>query len=142
MHSTHSPNHTTWIATRRLTDPQGGPDLEVRIGAPVPASSDDWECPFLLAETGQPEVPQAGHGVDAFQALVQAQEGIRVALAKRGRELSWLGGEPGFTGFTRSIPISFGLGLVRHLEAMVEAETEQYARAAAAGQHRRPYENP
>lgn len=131
-----------WIATRLLTDPQGGPSLEVRIGMPTQVEQDRWECPFLLVVPGQSAVAQTGCGVDAFQALVQAQEGIRVALANRGGKLCWLGGEPGFTGFTRILPISFGLGLVRHLEAVVEDEVERYAREAAAGKHGRPYENP
>lgn len=136
-----STNNPTWIATRVLTDPQGGPDLEVRIGIPMAVADYLWECPYLLAEAGQAPSLQTGCGVDAFQALENAQEGIRVALAKTGRDLCWLGGEPGLTGFTLHIPISFGLGLVRHLEALVEEEVERYAQEAAAGKHGRPYEN-
>lgn len=137
-----STSDRTWIATRILTDPQGGPDLEVRLGVPTAVAEELWECPFSLAEAGQPAAVYSGCGVDAFQALVQAQEGIRVALAKTGRKLCWLGGEPGHTGFTRSVPISFGLGLVQHLEALIEEEVERYAHQAAAGSRGRPYENP
>lgn len=137
-----STNNPTWIASRILSDAQGGPDLEVRIGVPILVANDAWECPYLLIDAGQPATLQTGCGVDSFQALVQAQEGIRVALAKVGRKLSWLGGEPGFTGFTRNLPISFGLGLVRRLDALVDDEIERYAQEAADGKHGRPYENP
>ncbi|MBL9006570.1 MAG: hypothetical protein JNJ46_20100 [Myxococcales bacterium] len=134
-----STNNPTWIATRVLTDPQGGPDLEVRIGIPKAITAELWECPYMIIEAGQSAAPQTGCGVDGFQALLQAQEAIRVALEKTDRKLCWLGGEPGLTGFTRSIPISFGLGLVRHLEALVENAVERYAQEAAAGNHGRPY---
>lgn len=112
------------------------------MGLPTEIEPDYWECPFVLDEPGQPEVVQTGCGVDAFQALVQAQEGIRVALARRGRKLCWLGGEPGFTGFTRSIPISFGLELVDHLDTVVESELERFAAEAAQGSRGRPHESP
>lgn len=92
----------------------------------------------MLVEPGKQGVVEAGVGIDAFQALVQAQESIRVALLRDGRALCWLGGEPGLTGFTRSIPITFGLGLVRHLEALVEKEEELWSFEAAAGKHGRP----
>ena len=130
----------TWIAKRVLTDPAGGPDLEVSLGAPMYIASNEWwECPYMLAEPGKQGAVQAGVGIDAFQALVQAQESIRVALAQDGRALCWLNGEPGLTGFTRIIPITFGLGLVRHLEAVVEKEEEKWSSEAAAGKHGRPY---
>ena len=133
----------TWIARRVLTDAKGGPGLEVSIGVPMyVASKDWWECPYMLAEPEKQGAVQAGVGIDAFQALVQAQESIRVALAQDGRMLCWLDGEPGFTGFTRTIPITFGLGLVRHLEAIVEKEEEKWSYEAAAGKHGRPYGNP
>lgn len=135
-----SPPSPTWIAKRVLTDPSGGAGLEVSIGIPVyVASKDWWECPYMLAKPGEQGVAQAGVGIDAFQALVQAQESIRVALAQDGRALCWLDGEPGLTGFTRSIPITFGLGLVRHLEALVEKEEEKWSFEAAAGKYGRPY---
>lgn len=134
-------NPPAWIATRRLTDPDGGPDLEVRLGIPALVAPDFWECPFALVEGEKQVVSHTGAGVDAFQALVQAQEGIRAALVKTGRKLCWLDGEPGFTGFTRTVPISFGLGLVLHLEAIVEHEVDRYALEAAAGEHGRPFEN-
>lgn len=135
-------NEPTWIATRVLTDSQGGPDLEVRIGIPVFIGTDHWECPYALVETGQEVVPQSGFGIDAFQALMYAQEGIRVGLAKTGRILTWINFEPGFTGFTRIIPITFGFESVREIEALVDDTYERHAREAIAGKRRRPYGDP
>ena len=45
----------------------------------------------------------------------------------RGGGLSWVGGERGLTGFTRSVPISFGTPLVQHLDALIETETDRFA---------------
>ena len=133
-------NEPTWIATRLLTDPEGGPSLEVRIGTPTLMDPPDcWECPYALVEPGQEAQLQAGHGTDAFQALIQALEGIRVMLARTGRPLTWLNFEPGFTGFTRLIPFTFGLESVREMESLIDNTYERHAREAMEGKRRRPY---
>lgn len=127
----------TWIARRVLTDPQGGPDVEVRIGIPTLNETDNtWECLYALVEPGQKAMPQMGCGSDAFQALVQAQEGIRIGLAQTGRPLTWLDFEPGFTGFTRIVPFGFGFESVREMEALIEESYERYAREAIEGKRR------
>lgn len=132
-----------WMATRVLTDSQGGPDVEVRMGIPTYVPSDDcWICPFQLAESSKEAVTEVGVGIDAFQAIIQALEGIRAGLTERGPTLCWFDFEPGFTGFTRSIPISFGLGLVRHLEAIVEREADEWSQQAVLAKGRRPGEKP
>ena len=126
-----------WIAVRVLTDPRGGPDVEVRIGIPRCYEPPDcWECPFALVEAGKEPVLDAGHGGDAFQALIQALEGIRVSLVKTGRPLTWPHMDPGFTGFTRLIPLTFGLESVREMETLVEKTYERHAREAIEGQRR------
>lgn len=43
------------------------------------------------------------------------------------------------TGFARNIPISFGQGLIHHLESLISAETDRWANEAAAGMKQRPY---
>lgn len=140
MSSTKEP---TWIATRLLTDPQGGPSLEVRIGIPALIEPPDcWECPYALVEPGQVAAPQTAYGSDAFQALMQAIEAIRVMLTRTGRPLTWLNFEAGFTGFTRLIPFTFGLESVREMEASVDNIYERHAREAIDGKRRRPYGEP
>ena len=95
----------------------------------------DWRCPYQVAVAAQvpsaeqgpvfTEPPEWAFGVDSMQALQLALEHIHRVL--RGRGLSWLGGEPGLTGFTRSVPISFGTPLVQHLDALIETETDRFA---------------
>lgn len=129
----------TWIATRMLCDPQGGPDVEVRIGIPAVLEQPDcWECPFALVEAGKEPVLDAGHGTDAFQALIQALEGIRVGLVNTGRPLTWIYMEPGFTGFTRLIPFIFGLESVREMESFVEKTIDHQAREIMEGKRQIP----
>lgn len=126
-----------WIAARVLTDPQGGPDVEVRIGIPRLSDPPDcWECPFALVEAGKEPMLTAAHGHDAFQALIQALEGIRVYLVKIDRPLTWPHMDTGFTGFTRLIPFIFGLESVREMEMLVEQTLERHAREAIAGTRR------
>ena len=131
----------SWIARRLLNDSQGQPSLEVRIGIPILTEPPDgWECPYALVEPGQDLRPQFGHGIDAFQALTQALEGIRVMLVRMGRSLTWLNFEPGFTGFTRSVPFTFGLESVREMESLIDNTYERHALEAIEGKRKRPYE--
>jgi hypothetical protein len=59
---------------------------------------------------------------------------IRIDLRDSGRKLSWLGNEPGLTGFHR-VTYALGLQLVEKLESMIDAETEKYAQESIAGLH-------
>ena len=122
----------TWIANRTLSDAQGRPTLEVRLGVPSGVSPVEWQCPLLIVEPGQPEVPDAGHGNDAFQALQLALEHIRVKLTARGEMLRWDSGEPGDTGFYRAVPTFFGMDLARKLETYIDREVERFAYGVAA----------
>ena len=126
-------SNQTWIAKRTLYDTQGRPILEVRLGIPSEVSLVEWQCPLLIVEPGQPEVPDAGHGNDAFQALQLALEHIRVKLAARGEGLRWESGEPGDTGFYRTVPTFFGMLFARKLETQIDREVERFSHDAAAG---------
>jgi hypothetical protein len=117
--------------------------VEVRIGIPVFLGlPKDWECPFALVEAGHEPELDVAYGIDAFQALINALEGVRIALVKTGRPLTWLDFERGFTGFTRLIHFTFGLESVREIEALVEETYERHGYEAAAGKRGRPYQAP
>jgi len=124
-----------WIASRTLTDIEGKPVLEVRIGLPRPADPIDWECPFVLAPPGEPGDIQTVPGIDAVQALSLALEAIRVALAKRPDRLCWLGQEPGITGFHR-VTHAFGFALVERIERQIDEAVDEHAREVMGGLHR------
>ena len=126
-----------WIASRTLTDTDGKPVLEVRIGLFCFADPIDWECPFVLAPPGEPGEIQTVPGIDAVQALSLALEAIRVTLAKRPERLCWLGQEPGITGFHR-VTHAFGYGLVERLEHQIDEAVDQHAREVMSGRHRPP----
>lgn len=127
MKSVTSMNNPTWIAQRTLYDTQSRPALEVRLGIPYEVSPVEWQCPVLIVEPGHPEVRDAGHGNDAFQALQLALEHIRVKLAAHGEVLRWDSGEPGDTGFYRTVPIFFGIDFARKLEMHIDREVERFA---------------
>lgn len=122
----------SWIAKRTLYDAQGHAVLEVCLGIPHEVSQREWQCPFLLAEPGQPGRLEAGHGNDAFQALQLALEHIRVLIDTRGQALHWESGENGDTGFYRVIPMIFGLEFARRIEAHIDREMEDFAQAVAS----------
>jgi hypothetical protein len=109
--------------------------VTVRLGKPRKDPRGDWICPYQVNGLGRNGVQEA-HGVDALQALQLALEGIRTALDRSGKSLSWTGGEPGDTGFTRSVPAFFGLDFSRRLEQLIDHEVEQFSRAAEAKGHR------
>lgn len=75
--------------------------------------------------------------MDALQALQLALEAIRTTLERNGKVLSWSGGEPGDTGFTRSVPTFYGLDFARRLERLIDHEVERFARAAETKHHRK-----
>jgi hypothetical protein len=127
--STHT---SEWIAKRTLYNDQGRAVLDVRLGIPHEVSEREWQCPFQLVEAGQPDILDAGHGNDAFQALQLAMEHIRVKLEARGQALHWDSGESGDTGFYRAIPMFFGLSFARNIEAHIDRELESFANALQA----------
>jgi len=67
------------------------------------------------------------HGLDAFQALSLAIEGIYSALQASNRQLTWEGGELGETGFQRFVPQAFGLEFSRQINNMIDEKIQQFA---------------
>jgi hypothetical protein len=72
---------------------------------------------------------QYGYGVDAIQALCSALEEIRVTLDKSKEKLSWVTGEPGDTGFERTVPSSWGLALTQRINIMIDREITRFVKA-------------
>lgn len=101
--------------------------VTVTLGRPRRASSGDWACPYHVSGLGMRGI-RYGRGFDAIQALLLAIEGIRSALESSGRRLSWMGGEPGDTGFTRFVPTFFGLEFSKRLESVIDREVNRFAR--------------
>ena len=83
--------------------------------------SQDWECPFRIRGLGAPRIEYA-YGVDAFQALTMALQGIRYFLDGSRVPLSWTGVLEDSTGFQRLIPLLPEPGGTRRLERLVDRE--------------------
>lgn len=124
--------------------------LVVSLGAPRRTpDTEDWECPFQISGAGM-RCFQFGRGVDAFQALTVALQGIRYYLDRSELELSWPGILEGQTGFQQIIPLLTEAAGARRMERVVERELQarlkrlkqRHARRlkikAEASQHRRP----
>lgn len=111
--------------------------VTVKLGAPRRAARGEyWECPYQIVGLGSRKTQHA-HGEDGIQALLLAIESVRTALKKSGKRFSWVGGEPGDTGFTPIVPTFFGPGFAKRLELMIEREVDRFARTMER-RHRRP----
>jgi len=136
------------IAERRL-HPRGAPrrSVVVALGRPrkTKGSDDwDWECPFRIAGAGIRQV-EYGRGIDAFQALTMALEGVRYFLDRLDPPLVWGGVLDDDSGFQRVIPLRPERGRTARLERMVDRELlarmrklERRHRAAQRRRARRP----
>jgi len=71
-----------------------------------------------------------------MQALQNALQAIRLALAPHASSLKWEGGQDGWLGFPKVIPDLFGTTFTQRLETMVDREVERFARTQEAA-HRR-----
>jgi hypothetical protein len=115
------------VAVRELREVgENGKVVVVKLGEPREAKSGDWACPFRITGLGI-RGSQFAYGIDAFQSLLLAIEGIRSALQKSGKRFTWAGGEPGDTGFPRFVPNYFGLEFSTRLEELIEREVELHA---------------
>jgi hypothetical protein len=114
------------IAERELTD-DAGHVVMARVGSPKKHPDRDWVCAYEILGFEKPICRLAG-GVDAFQALLMAIDGIRIFLAQSGMTLTWEGGESGDSGFPRFVPTFFGLAFRKELEGMIESKTEEFAK--------------
>ena len=94
----------------------------VDLGKPRRSEKGDWECPFRIRGFGV----QYGYGVDAIQALTTALEGIRVTLERSEQKLSWVGGEPGYTGFDRFVTTPFGVRFTKRLNGIIDQEINRF----------------
>jgi hypothetical protein len=65
-----------------------------------------WECPFRISGAGI-RLVESRRGVDAFQALTLAIEGIRRVLDGLDTPLVWDGVFDDHSGFQRAIPFIF-----------------------------------
>jgi hypothetical protein len=99
----------------------------VRLGKPRKEPTGEWACPFQITGLGQRGV-QHGYGEDGIQAVGNALQGVRVTLDRSRAKLSLFGGEPGWTGFERSIPTSLGVAFGRKLERLVDREISRLVR--------------
>lgn len=116
------------VATRKLSQVGGKQRFViVKIGKPRKQKQGDWECPYHINGIGTQKV-MYGHGIDSVQALVMALEGVRTTLEKSTKKLSWAGGEPEETGFTRFVPTFYGLKFSKHLHRLIEREILRFAR--------------
>lgn len=125
------------IGSRILVDSATGKRTLVTLEAPISDSDGVWQCSYWIAEDGATAEVKRACGSDALQALSLALEGVRIALRDRGGKLSWLGQQPGMTGFHR-VPALFGFDLVEKIEAMIDAEVDKYVREGLQGQHPGP----
>jgi hypothetical protein len=82
-------------------------------------------CRFAITGLGRHRL-NAGHGVDAFQALQQALEGIRLMIDETGRKLSFL--DMGHHFFPKYVPQYFGPEFERKLNQHVEREIVRFAK--------------
>lgn len=115
------------IAVRQLSG-AGSRKVTVSLGKPRRMKrGEDWECPFRIRGLGGSAV-QYGYGVDAIQALTTALEGIRVTLERSGKRLSWIGGNPGDSGFERPVPSALGVDFSRRLNRIIDREVAQFVR--------------
>jgi len=123
----------TVMAERSLTLVGQGDSLaRIRVGKPrKDRATGDYFCPFILVGVGEEKVRQAW-GIDSMQALQNALQAIRIELAPHADNLRWEGGQEGWLGFSQTIPDLFGPKFTRHLEELVERETDRFARTLEA----------
>ena len=126
------------VATRKLRFAKLGRPASVTItlGRPRREEQGDWACWFRIQGLGSGEKKQ-GHGIDPFQALIMALEGIRTELAQHRQHLSWEGGTSGDVGFPRFVPYFFGVTFARKLERHIELEIVRFSREAKRKHDRR-----
>ena len=118
------------IARRMLTEYTGDSigEVAISIGAPRPHPRGDWECPFAIESYGQSKVEHA-MGVDAFQALLLAVEGIWTRLDQTGSRFEWLGPDPVWgvgAGIPRQVPMGYGKRFEKRLNQVIEAERARF----------------
>jgi hypothetical protein len=126
----------TVIAERTLRGVEHGDSVRVRVGRPrKDRATGDYFCPFSLEGLDE-RTSREAWGIDSMQALQNALQAIRLALAPHASSLKWEGGQDGWLGFPKAIPDLFGPTFTQRLEGMVDREVERFARTQEAV-HRR-----
>jgi hypothetical protein len=115
----------TTIASRQLTLVPSGRPVHVELDAPVRRRSGGWACAWRIRGIGRVRTGRAP-GEDGLQALQLALTAVRQALEPFAGRLTWTG-EPGELGLPEPIPDYFGGEFRRHLERLVQVETEREA---------------
>jgi hypothetical protein len=118
----------TPIAERELICERMKRIVRVRLGAPRKAADIDWLCPYQIAGLKKSRV-EAAYGVDAFQALMMALEGIRVRLQQADVICTWVGGEKGDSGFPRFVPAFFGATFSARFNRQIDRELTRFGKA-------------
>jgi len=125
------------VAARELRQVGSHRVVTVKLGTPRRAARGEyWECPYQIVGLGSRQMQRA-NGEDGVQALLLAIESVRTALKKSGKQFSWVGGEPGDTGFTPIVPTFFGRRFAKRLELMIEREVDRFARSIEKRHRRR-----
>jgi len=91
-------NKSDAISTRKIKNLTTDTILLVMIHKPI-RESEDWTCKFTIDSTSY-----KAYGIDSFQSLIMAIEGIRVNLKKIPDELEWVE-ESTFLGFPMFVPM-------------------------------------
>ena len=110
----------TPIAERSLTTDDGRV-VTISIHAPEPEPDTlhgGWRCAFRLS--GAINVSRYAYGVDSFQALEIAFQGLRKYIDDSGLVLTWNGMETGDHGVPMLVLHIFGLKFTRELEAEID----------------------
>ena len=114
------------VATRQLrTADRERRKVIVRLGQPRREPDGSWICPFQITGLGRLRV-NAGHGVDAFQAIHNALEGIRIMLEEGRRKLTW--GDIGHHGFPRYVLPWFGKVFEQRITTIFDREVIRFVR--------------
>jgi len=101
----------------------------VRLARPQRDPRGDWVCQFAITGIGRYRL-NAGRGVDAFQALQNALEGIRLMVDESGRKLSFL--DMGDPFFPKHVPQCFGPEFEQKLNLHIEREIVRFSKALKA----------
>jgi hypothetical protein len=102
--------------------------ITIRLGCPRQTAPEEWFCPFYFARIVKPSRGGA-YGIDPFQALLIALEGIRCTLDRSGRQYAWNDWEKGNTGFYRFVPHQLNGRFTTRYECLVDQAFERCARA-------------
>lgn len=109
----------TIMATRVLSISNGeAKELVVVLYQPYEIDKDEWVCVFKLGEQ-----KKKAHGIDSFQALIMAIEGIRYLLDNTSINLNWCEGS-NFLGFPKFVPMFLPDNYISDIESILEKKVK------------------